>query len=56
MRAFLAKHFPTLARLTIEEWAMLGLTAGICWSILYGVALPYIIDPHICFEMVAVCY
>jgi hypothetical protein len=57
MKRFLARYFPTFAAFGYEDWIMLGLTAGISWGILYGVALPYIIDPYHCFDGFGpVCY
>lgn len=50
MRRFLAKHFPTFARFGAEDWIMLTLVGGISWSILYGIALPYVVPWTTCFE------
>lgn len=45
MRDWLARTFPTLARLERVEWLMLGLTVMIGWSCLLGIALSFMPVP-----------
>jgi hypothetical protein len=45
---WLARHFPTLARLDAAKWIMLILTVAICWSIIWGLAQPFFLEEGEC--------
>lgn len=55
MKRFLAKHFPTLARLEWPDWIMLFLTLAMFQSITWGILQPMLVNKYDC-EPMGVCY